>query len=98
MVAVILSSMVRSLASLICRPPAAARTFAAHLGFMKRYLVITLCIGAMFSVLVLAGLGAAGSWRGAWRYVRMWFFQVGILVAVAMVVSLIAYGLTPPAT
>ena len=65
---------------------------------MKRYLVITLCIGAMFSVLVLAGLGAAGSWRGAWRYVmRMWFFQVGILVAVALVVAH-RLRVPPPAT
>ena len=53
---VILSSMVRSLASLICRPPAAARTFCCTLG-VHEALPRDRCASALaFSVLVLAWL------------------------------------------
>ena len=86
--------MLRSLASLMGRPPAAARTADAHLGFMPRYLVIVLGLLAMLGLLLIAGLGAAGSWRGAWRYVSMWFKHIGAMVLLAVLLGLILGGMS----
>jgi hypothetical protein len=41
------------------------------------------------SVLFVAGLGAAGSVKGAWRYIRIWVIVVGGMALAGVVLSLI---------
>lgn len=41
------------------------------------------------SVLFIAGLGAAGSVKGAWRYIKVWVIVVGGMALAGVLLSLI---------
>jgi len=90
------SSIACSFASLMGRPPAAARTAVAHCGFiaMGSYLPVLWFVVGAVAVLAVAGLGAAGNWRGALRFMRTWFVQVMALVAAGLLLAAVVRALT----
>lgn len=51
---------------------------------MGRFLPVVYFALAALAVLMVAGLGAAGNWRGAWRYVKTWFLAVLVMVLGAL--------------
>jgi hypothetical protein len=56
---------------------------------MGRFLPVVWFALTALAVLMLAGLGAAGNWRGAMRYVKIWAVLTLALVLVALLLSAI---------
>jgi hypothetical protein len=54
---------------------------------IRPFLFFALGLMGILSVVLLAGIGAAGNMRGAKRYVKTWLKHVGALVLVAVLVS-----------
>jgi hypothetical protein len=64
---------------------------------MSRYLPVVWFVLAAVAVLLLAGLGAAGSWRGARRYVRDWGrVMIGTLVVAAVLFLIFSQFMPSP--
>lgn len=61
---------------------------------MSRYLPLGLYFVALLAVLWLAGFVASGSWRGALRYMRLWFKHVAGLVVAAVLFAVVINGIT----
>lgn len=61
---------------------------------MGRYLPLITYLLAVVALLFFAGAGAAGNWRGALRYMAMWFKHVAALAAVGVVLALVFSGVT----
>ena len=61
------------------KSPAAARTLAAHFGFILKFLFY---LSVMLAVIPLAGRIIGGSWRAAWRYAGDWSRSVAIVLVI----------------
>lgn len=61
---------------------------------MDRYLPVLWFVVVALAVLALAGLGAAGTWRGAIRYMRTWSVQVLALVLAGLLLSAVIGAIT----
>jgi hypothetical protein len=85
------ASMRASFASLMFRPPAAARTLAAHFGFMMHQLLLfLLAIVALLATVPLFGALVLGSWRSAIAYTRRFVVVLaGMCAASAVIAALI---------
>lgn len=53
---------------------------------------LLLYLAIMLLVVPAWGLMVTGSWRAAWRYCKDWGRAVGLMVAVAAVFILVAWG------
>jgi hypothetical protein len=64
---------------------------------MPYFLKVILAFGVLFAIVPLVGLMVFGNVRQAWRYTRDWFRVIGWMVAAAVVLFLLFWGIvTPP--